>query len=83
MSGGDFHYSFVTPDCNVPVEAAFTENASIPNFFADVSADDYYDAVLWASGNGVAGSMDEAHFAPDAACTRAQTVTFLYRSHGN
>ena len=49
--------------------------------FTDVSASAYYaKAVDWAFANGIATGMDYAAFGPDAACTRAQIVTFLYRS---
>ena len=49
--------------------------------FTDVSADAYYaDAVAWASAAGVTEGVSATAFAPDRACTRAQIVTFLYRS---
>ena len=51
------------------------------NFFVDVPADAYYyDAVLWAAENGITGGTDAVHFSPNATCTRAQIVTFLWRS---
>ena len=40
----------------------------------------YYDAVLWAAGNGVTAGTDDTHFSPDSSCTRAQVVTFLWRA---
>ena len=40
----------------------------------------YYDAVLWAAENGITGGVDDTHFAPNATCTRAQIVTFIYRA---
>lgn len=40
----------------------------------------YYDAVLWAVEEGITDGMTATTFAPDAACTRAQVVTFLYRA---
>jgi len=50
------------------------------NPFTDVSADSYYyDAVLWAVENGITGGTSATTFSPDAGCTRAQVVTFLYR----
>ena len=53
------------------------------NFFVDVPADAYYyDAVLWAAENGITGGVDDTHFAPNAPCTRAQIVTFLWRAAG-
>ena len=51
------------------------------NPFADVAADAYYNtAVLWAAENGITGGTGNNAFSPDADCTRAQIVTFLYRS---
>ena len=51
--------------------------------FTDVPVGSYYyDAVLWAVKNGIAKGMSETTFGPDASCTRAQIVTFLYRAFG-
>ena len=53
------------------------------NPFKDVAADAYYyDAVLWAVENGITTGMTEDTFEPDAPCTRAQVVTFLWRAAG-
>ena len=50
------------------------------NPFTDVAKDAYYyDAVLWAVAEDVTSGTSAAAFSPDAACTRAQIVTFLYR----
>ena len=50
--------------------------------FADVKAGSYYyDAVLWAVENGITKGTSDTTFSPDATCTRAQIVTFLYRAH--
>ena len=50
--------------------------------FADVKAGSYYyDAVLWAVENGITKGTSDTMFSPDATCTRAQIVTFLYRAH--
>ena len=52
--------------------------------FHDVSRFDYfYDAVKWASENGIASGTSNYTFSPDAVCTRAQTVTFLWRAAGS
>lgn len=40
----------------------------------------YYKAVLWAIENGITDGMTETTFAPDATCTRGQSVTFLHRA---
>ncbi|MDD7672003.1 MAG: S-layer homology domain-containing protein, partial [Clostridia bacterium] len=48
--------------------------------FTDVPADSYYaKAVAWAIGNGITNGAGGDRFSPDADCTRAQIVTFLYR----
>ena len=49
--------------------------------FTDVPASAYYaKAVAWAVENGITNGMTETTFAPDATCTRGQSVTFLYRA---
>ena len=52
--------------------------------FADVPADAFYaKAVAWAVENGITGGTGEGKFSPNATCTRAQSVTFLYRAAGS
>ena len=59
---------------------AFGEASGAATPFADVAADAYYaGAVSWAAANGVTGGSSDTTFCPDAPCTRAQIVTFLYR----
>ncbi|MDY3994080.1 MAG: S-layer homology domain-containing protein, partial [Evtepia sp.] len=49
--------------------------------FADVSADSYYaKAVAWAVENGITTGTGDGLFSPDAVCSRAQIVTFLWRA---
>ena len=49
--------------------------------FTDVPASAYYaKAVAWAIENGITNGMTETTFAPNATCTRGQSVTFLYRA---
>ena len=51
--------------------------------FTDVAEDAYYtDAVKWAAANGVTVGTSATTFSPDENCTRAQIVTFLWRSEG-
>ena len=51
--------------------------------FVDVPSTSYcYDAVQWAVANGVTAGTDSTHFSPNAGCTRAQVVTFLWRAAG-
>ncbi len=42
----------------------------------------YYDAVQWAVDNGITSGTGATTFSPDATCTRAQMVTFLWRTAG-
>ena len=52
--------------------------------FVDVATGSYYeDAVDWAVENGITQGTDDTHFSPDGICTRAQTVTFLWRAAGS
>ena len=47
---------------------------------AEVPADSYYaQAVAWAIENGITAGVGNGTFDPDAACTRGQIATFLYR----
>lgn len=86
---GDGTYTFTMPASKVTVTAAFAEKkADEPvapeKLFADVSADDYYyEAVKWASENGVTGGIGENLFGANLPCTRAQIVTFLWRAAGS
>ena len=57
----------------------------VENPFVDVKEGDFfYEAVLWAVGHDpqVTNGLDEKHFGPNATCTRAQVVTFLWRAKG-
>ena len=52
--------------------------------FSDVKTSDYFhDAVLWAVSNGITQGTGGGKFSPDEPCTRAQVVTFLWRSAGS
>lgn len=81
---GGGKYTFTMPGSAVTVTAAFMDDNAMLNFFVDVPASAYYyDAVLWAAENGITGGTDAVHFSPDASCTRAQLVTFLWRAAGS
>ena len=57
-----------------------TPVASSRNLFTDVKPGAYYlDAVLWAVESGITKGTTNTTFSPDADCTRAQIVTFLWR----
>ena len=71
------------------VYAGWIENAVTPDIpvvimpFTDVNAGDYYyNAVLWAAATGITNGTTATTFGPDAVCTRAQVVTFLWRAAG-
>lgn len=51
--------------------------------FTDVSQSYYYDAVLWASQNGIVNGTSATTFSPDAAVSRQQMVVFLSRYCGS
>ena len=86
---GDGTYTFTMPGSKVTITATFAEKkADEPvapeKIFADVSVEDYYyDAVKWASENGVTGGIGENLFGADLPCTRAQIVAFLWRAAGS
>ena len=81
----------ITASCTVTVTKNLSDdlasiigalgNGSLP--FIDVTARDYfYDAVKWAVDNGITSGTSRYTFSPNAACTRAQVVTFLWRAAG-
>ena len=83
-SKGDGKYTFKMPASKVTVKASFAEDNTMQNIFVDVPADTYYyDAVLWAVKEGITDGTTATTFSPDAACTRAQMVTFLWRAAGS
>ena len=56
----------------------------IANPFADVTQDAYYyNAVLWAVAKEITNGTSSTTFSPDQGCTRAQIVTFLWRTNSN
>ncbi len=57
--------------------------AGAKNPFTDVKSGDYfYSAVLWAVEKGITQGTSATTFSPNAPCTRAHVVTFLWRSEG-
>ena len=62
--------------------AAGSPEPKTASSFTDVPASAYYaKAVAWAVENGITNGMTETTFAPNATCTRAEIVTFLYRAY--
>lgn len=71
-------YTFENVRTGHSIEAVF---AKARGGFVDVPVGSYYeDAVTWAAGNEIAAEMDETHFSPDASCTRAYALAFLWRA---
>lgn len=80
----DSKYTFKMPSGKVTIEATFAEIEAFENPFTDVAEGAYYyDAVLWAAENGITGGTSATTFSPAVTCTRAQTVTFLWRAAGS
>ena len=84
-SKGNNIYTFRMPAGGVSVDVSFVKSIeALPNPFTDVSEGAYYyDAVLWAVENGITSGTTAATFSPDASCTRAQAVAFLWRAAGS
>ena len=88
-SGVDQTTFGVGQSCNRAQAATFLwaaagrpEPTTEENPFADVQPTDYYyKAVLWAVENGITAGTSPSCFSPRQTCTRAQTVTFLYRDN--
>ena len=81
---GDGEYLFTMPGEAVRVIAAFVEAQEEAdewnNPFADVAEGAwYYDAVAYASQNGLMNGVSADSFAPDATTSRGMIVTILYR----
>ena len=76
-------YSLTMPMGNVTVKATFTLDKSLLGKFADVKDSDYFATpVLWALANKITDGTSATTFSPDAPCTRAHMVTFLWRTAG-
>lgn len=79
---GNGKYSFTMPDGKVEVNGTFVKKSA--QTFVDVPENAYYaPAVAWAVEKGVTEGTSATTFSSDAACTRAQIVTFLYRAAGS
>ena len=70
---------------NTTVYAKWTQNGgTAQDPFVDVKEGAYYyDAVLWAVEQKITSGTSATTFSPDASCTRAQMVTFLWRAAGS
>ena len=79
-------YTFENVRRTHTIEAIFMKANGNPQtgVFVDVATGSYYeDAVDWAVENGITQGTDDTHFSPDGICTRAQAVTFLWRTAGS
>ena len=79
-------YTFENVRRTHTIEVIFTKANGNPQtgVFVDVATGSYYeDAVDWAVENGITKGTDDTHFSPDGICTRAQAVTFLWRTAGS
>ena len=77
-------YTFKMPASRVEVKAVFAEGEAPAVSFTDVAEGEYYyDAVKWAVDKGVTNGLTDTTFGPNASCTRAQMVTFLWRAAGS
>lgn len=76
-------YTFEQPRGRVTIEVNFirTGESGLPFVDVPVSAY-YYNAVEWALENNITGGTTAVTFSPNDACTRAQMVTFLWRTAG-
>lgn len=79
ISGEIVVYSFV----NTPYFPAIIGDTSKFNFHDVTRFDYFYDAVKWAVDHDITSGTGRFTFSPNAACTRAQTVTFLWRAAGS
>ncbi len=80
---GNGKYTFTMPSGKVNVDAAFSKIATTISFRDVKQSDYYYDAVKWAVEKGITEGTSTETFSPHASCTRAQTVTFLWRAAGS
>ena len=83
-SSGGGGGSFVPVKPETPVPPISEEELPVENPFSDVGEKEfYYDAVLWARNKGITSGVTATSFAPGKPCTRAETVTFLWRAAGS
>jgi len=80
---GENQFTFIMPAGAVTVTPVFVKSIAPAVSFSDVpSGAYYYDAVQWAIEKGITNGTGADTFSPNAACTRAQMVTFLWRAAG-
>lgn len=87
MGNGLLHWSWVKVfndnSEGSPMNWLFKQVKQPTAVFEDVAeSSPYYDAIYWAADNGITTGKTATTFLPDAGCTRAQFVTFLWRMNG-
>ena len=76
---GENTYTYTQPASAVTIDVTYKPNT----WFVDVpDSSYYYDAVKWAVDNGITTGTSETTFSPNASCTRAHMVTFIWRAAG-
>lgn len=76
-------FTFTMPNGQVEVKAVFAAEVKTAPF-RDVPTDAYYyDAVKWAAEKGITTGQANGLFGSDQSCTRAQIITFLWRTAGS
>ncbi len=77
--------AYIVKDANGnPAQAVVLTNKDYP--FIDIDSSNivpYKDAILWAVEQGITNGFTPVEFRPNAACTRGQVVTFLWRANGS
>ena len=79
-------YTFENVKKSHTIEVVFMKANGNPqaSVFVDVATGSYYEeAVDWAVENGITKGTTATTFSPNATCTRAQAVTFLWRAAGS
>ena len=79
----DTEYTFVMPAGKVEITPSFVKQTPSQTFVDVRTGDYFYDAVQWAVGKGITNGTSAETFSPEAPCTRAQIVTFLWRAAGS
>ena len=74
---------------NITAKVSNANNSSIPSIstvggFVDIKSSDYFaDAVLWAVERSITSGTSKTTFSPNATCSKAQILTFLWHANGS
>ena len=92
VSGSSNQFQFTMPTDNVWIKAQFvleSDTNAKPKIestkqFQDISASDYFfEPVQWAASQGITSGTSSAAFSPSQTCTKAEIITFIWRSAGS